>query len=187
MARRLLIASLAGGVVLFFWGFAWYAAIPLHENSMKTFSNADDMASALATGTDGHGVYYYPSTHEEMAKKPFALVIYDPGGSPSMTPFMVKGFVGNLIAAAIVSLMLLTVVDPAASIGKRIGFVVAVYLTAAALCRIPDASWWHFPNSYLLLEVIFLAVGGVLVGAVTAMLTMPIADSSEPVDDASAS
>jgi hypothetical protein len=185
MAKRLLIASFAGAVALFFWGFAWYAAIPLHENSMSTFSNAEDVASALASGTDGHGLYYYPSTHEEMTKKPFALVVYDPAGSPSMTPFMVKGFIGNFITSAIVSLLLLTVVDPAASFGKRVGFVIAVFLAAATLCRVPDASWWHFPNSYLVLEVIFLVVGGVLVGAVTAKLTMPVAEPSEPANAAS--
>lgn len=178
MAKRLLISTLAGGVILFFWGFAWYAAIPLHQNSMATFSNAEDVASALEAGTDGHGVYFYPSTQEEMAKKPFALVIYDPAGSPSMAPFMVNGFVGNLIAAAIVSFLLLTVVDPAASFGKRVGFVVAIYMTAAALCRLPDANWWHYPNSYLILEVIFLAIGGVLVGAASAKLTMPVSESA---------
>jgi len=178
MAKRLLISTLAGGVILFFWGFAWYAASPLYMNSIQKFANAEDVAKVLAAGSDGHGFYRYPSNEEEMATKPIALVIYNPAGAPSMTPFIANGFIGNLIAAGLTSFLLLTVVDPAAGYGKRIAFVTVVYLTAAALCRVPDSIWWHYPLWYLGLELVYLTVGGGLVGAVSAFLTMPVSESA---------
>lgn len=188
MVRKLILAVIAGAVVLFLWGFVWYAALPFHEQSMQTFSNDSDVAVTLNAGTDGAGVYYYPSTQEEMATEPFALVVYDPAGSPSMGRLMLKGFVGNLVASFLVSLLLLTCVDPAASFGKRVGFVVVVFLAAGALCRLQDSTWWHYPNSYVAFEFGFLLVGGALVGLVTARLTMPVAASkvSDAADEAPA-
>lgn len=181
MARQLTLATIAGGVVLFFWGFIWYAALPFHASSMQAFSNDAAVAAALKDGTDGHGIYYYPSTQAEMATKPFAFVVYDPAGSPSMGALMLKGFFGNLIATLLVSLLLLTTVDPAASFGKRIGFVVVVFLAGGALCRLPDSAWWHYPNSYIAFEIAFLLVGGALVGLVCAKLTMSAGETSSAI------
>ena len=113
--KKILLAGLLGGIILYFWGAAAWVVIPLHKGSLHRMANEESVVAAMKTGLPVKGVYLFPgmpgggmdTAASQAAMKAYArkyeqgptgMVIYDPGGlSPMMTGQMIIGFIVDVL------------------------------------------------------------------------------------------
>jgi hypothetical protein len=171
MSSRIGLCSFAGGVALFLWGALSWAVLPMRADNLQEFNDEDKVAAVLKASTDGHGVYVYPKDKEKLAGGPFAFVIFRPGATMPMSRLMVRGFLVCVLAAGLMSNLLLQ--SSVTTYGGRILFCVVVCLTAGVLVRLSDWNWRFYPTSYVLIELLHLAVSGAVLGLAIGKLIVP--------------
>lgn len=179
---RIVIAGIIGGLVMFLWGMVAHVALPIGEAGFKTPTRQDAVLGALATSTSGEGVYMYPGIAPEMMAdkaamqtfaeqsrgKPYALVIYQPGGNPvnqSMTPNLVKQYVTDTLAAMVVAWVLAL---GAWGFGRRVLVATALGLFAWLAISLPQWNWYMFPLDFTAGALVGQVVGWALAGAAIA-------------------
>jgi len=179
---RILIAGIIGGLVMFLWGAFAHMALPIGEAGFKDPVQQEAVLGALEQSTQGEGVYMYPGmpmedwsdeaaakAFREQAKgKPYALVIYQPGGSQtvqSMTPNLVKQFISVTLAALVAAWILAL---GAWSFGRRVLIAGALGLFAWLTISLPYWNWYMFPMNFTLAALIEQVVGWLLAGAAMA-------------------
>lgn len=106
--KKSLIASLVGGLIIFFWQFLSNAALDLHRTATQYTSNQDTILNFLSTQLD-EGRYFLPNTPagassadmqkltEEAKGKPWAIIDYKKANTTNMPVNMGRGLVTNII------------------------------------------------------------------------------------------
>lgn len=117
--KKQLIATVVGGLLLFFWQFLSNAAINFHLAESKYTPNQEKIIAALAENLTEDGQYFLPqappgSTSEQMKAvmessvgKPWATVNYHASMSDSMGMNMLRAFLVDLIAIFLLTWLLL--------------------------------------------------------------------------------
>ena len=179
---RIVIAGIIGGLVMFLWGAVAHMALPIGEAGHKTPTQQDAGLGALATSTAGEGVYMYPGIAPELMAdkaamqafaeqsrgKPYALVVYQPGGNPvnqSMTPNLVKQYVTDTLAALVAAWILAL---GAWGFGRRVLIAGALGLFSWLTISLPYWNWYLFPLDFTAGALISQVVGWLLAGAAMA-------------------
>ena len=180
MSSRIGICSFAGGVALFLWGFLSWGVLDFRMNGLQPFKDNDAVTQVLEENTDGHGIYVHPRNQEAdgAMKGPFAYLIFRPGEMPSMGSAMLRGFLIYCIAAGFVTNLL--VQSKVETYGGRILYCVVVCLAGGFLIRMSDWTWWHYPTSYIAMEMVNLVISGVILGLVIGKLINPKDKSQKP-------
>ena len=178
MSSRIGLCSFAGGVALFLWGALSWAVLPMRADNLQEFNDEDKVAAVLEASTNGHGVYVYPKGEGKLANGPFAFVIFRPGATMPMSRLMVRGFLICVLAAGLMSNLLLQ--SSVTTYGGRILFCVVVCLTAGVLVRLSDWNWWYYPTSYIVFEFLHLVVSGAVLGLAIGKLIVPRDPGSKP-------
>ena len=60
MAKRVVIAGILGGVVIFLWGYLAHTVLGLGEVGIKELSNEQAVVGALRASTSEPGFYFFP-------------------------------------------------------------------------------------------------------------------------------
>ena len=179
---RILMAGLIGGLVMFMWGAVSHMLLPIGEMGMKVPTEQASTIAALAPGTQGAGVYMYPSPAKEdwndaakmkafaeSAKgQPYAFVVYQPGGNPvnqSMTPSLVKQWGSDTLGAIIVAWVLAL---GAFGLGKRVLIAGALGLFAWVAISVPFWNWYMFPTDFTIGTLLEQVIGWLLSGSAIA-------------------
>jgi hypothetical protein len=169
--NKLIIGSLAGGILLFMWQFLSWAALNLHADTSQYTPKQDTILSFLETQLEP-GFYFLPNTppgtssEEKQALmksaegKPWAQIYYHASMKTSMGMNMARGFLVDVIITLLLCWILLQVKDRnfkdtvliSLSIGL-IGYLAGVYSSAI---------WFENPTVMDLVDAI---VGFGLVGA----------------------
>ncbi len=175
MIKPLLMGGILGGLVVFTWGAISWMVLPWHDSTMKQFSNQDVVAVTLDAYAPETGVYFLapgldeqgqPINGVEQGRVVFAA-IQDP--MPSMNPAMLKGLVTQILAALLVTWLVLKGAYP--SFGARVS-VVLVFAAAASLVGVvPNWIWWGFATDYSLVMIADMVIGWGLAGVVIAWAT----------------
>src|ERR1043165_3527610 len=96
---RIVLAAVAGGIVMFVWSAAAHLFLGVGEAGMKTIPNEAPVVAALKANISEPGLYFVPGvdmsrrpTDEEMAAwtakyqaGPDAMIIYTPAGETPMS------------------------------------------------------------------------------------------------------
>jgi hypothetical protein len=184
---RVVLAGLAGGILMFVWTSIAHVALPLGQIGFSQMADDAPALAALQTATGNKpGLYIFPTVDmtakDAMAKgeaarktKPSGIMVYQPPGAPGMTPMLlVREFVTEVIEALIAAVLLAQT-----SIGGyfgRIGFVTLVGIVSAIATNVSYWNWYAFPASYTLanmgVEIVgFLAAGLAIAGLVKPRMT----------------
>jgi hypothetical protein len=185
MTKRILIAGVVGGIVMFVWGAVSHMVLPIGEMGLDSLPNEDALMSAMKSSIPGAGMYFFPGMdmHEEMSKEeeaawtakykagPTGLVVYHPGGEDALAPTMlVKELLSNvacaLIAASIVS-------SAGGAFGKRVKIVAMLGLFAWFSISVSHWIWYRFPAAYAVGELLDQAIGWTLAGLAIAKIVKP--------------
>jgi hypothetical protein len=151
--KKLIIAALVGGLILFVWQMLSFMVLQLHSSQMQYTDKQDEILAAIeATGID-EGEYFLPNTPatpseedrqafmDKYTGKPWANLTYHKELEMSMGMNMVRGFLIDFLAAFILSWLLLKFADlnMKTSIIACIGVGIIGYLTINYL----DAVWYE--------------------------------------------
>src|SRR5437870_2364404 len=108
MCKRIILAAVVGGVVMFIWGALAWMVLPLHTPSIKEVPNEDAMRAVIRENVKEPGFYALPGHghHEGMTKEqqaaamkvqeqkymegPRGVMVLRPDGAD---PYMSKTFV----------------------------------------------------------------------------------------------
>ena len=185
--KKMLIAALVGGLLLFVWGFVSHALLPLGHMGYSVLPPAAEQG--VITGLKGHltepGFYMFPgidnwpnpseadeTTWAAKAKSgPSGILVATPVGT-GMDDFPMtlgKEFATNLILGLVMAVVLMHV-PKSMGYGRRVG--VGALLGAYGAIDIEGSynTFYGFPSSYFTAQVIIAVVGALLAALAVAKI-----------------
>lgn len=117
--KKQLIASLVGGLILFFWQFLSWALLNIHGAEFQHSANQDKIMETLAQNLDNEGGYLLPqpakgsSSEEQQAfmeqnmGKPWATITYHKSMEANMGMNMFRAILVDFIAVFLLVWLLL--------------------------------------------------------------------------------
>lgn len=126
--KKILLAAIIGGLIIFIWQFLSFALINLHQPAQNYTPKQDAIMSALSAQQLEEGGYIVPSLppdatmddHEkfvaEAGGKPWAMIQYHHDMEMNMTLNMVRGFLINIIMVAMLAWLLVRLMADSFSI-----------------------------------------------------------------------
>src|SRR5438067_7369106 len=185
---RILVAGIAGGIVMFVWTSIAHMALPLGEAGINEIPNESALLSAMQSSIgDDAGLYIFPglgvgknATREEkseamkqmqqrIAANPSGILMYHPPGRQFAFAKSLAVEFSTEVLEAILAISLLAQTR-IASFGGRVGFVLLAGILAAMATNVSYWNWYGFPGvytaSYMLIEVVGFVLVGVAAGLV---------------------
>jgi hypothetical protein len=187
MSGRNWIAAIAGGIVLFMWGFISHMVLQLGEAGIKTIPAAteESVLSTLKGSLNEHGFYIFPGydiqghpTPDEMKaweekyqSGPIGVLIYDPAGRAPLAPRqLLTELLANIAAAAIAAYVLSLV---SGGFARRVLVSILLGLFSWIVLNVPYWNWYGFPGDFTLVEGMDQILSWLLVGLVLARMVRP--------------
>lgn len=166
--QKNLLLSVAGGVVLFVWGFVSWAVLPWHNMVANKFTDEAAVSQALKANAPQQGVYFLPFSEKDHGPNrvgAFANVLPQ-GTDMNMGKQMATGLVTQIVSAFLV-LMLLSH-TAGLNYGGKVGFVALAGLTIGFVSHAPYWNWFGFPASYVGVTILDMTIGWTLAGLAVA-------------------
>jgi hypothetical protein len=201
--KRIGIAAVVGGIVLYVWAFISWMFIPWHV--MGALPDQDAVRSALRESGAEAGIYHVPmidhatyadlsdedkeSAEEAFKEKhregPVALLLYKAEGSSPMSPLtMIIGVVLEVLVAAVAACLLTMAVPALPGFVGRVGFVLLLGVFTVVGANLMNWNYMHYPFRFTLEMAADALVASLLLGVVLAIIITPHTDLGE-VEDAS--
>ncbi len=180
--KRILLATLLGGLIIFIWGAFSHMFLPVGDMGMSVFANEDAVLETLRDNVPEPGMYFFPGwdwsremTPEQEAawtekhrNGPTGLLVYRPKGGEPMPPSMlISELVSNLLGALIMAVIAAALVG---SYIKRALLLSLFGLFAWFAISVSSWIWYAFPGAYVFGEGIDVYVGALLAGLAIAKL-----------------
>ncbi len=118
--KKLIIAGLVGGLILFIWQLLSFMMLQIHGSQMQFTDKQDEILAALEASGIDEGEYFLPNTAstapseedrvayiEKYSGKPWAKVSYHKELNMSMGMNMIRGFLIDIVAAFLLAWLLL--------------------------------------------------------------------------------
>jgi hypothetical protein len=198
---RILIAGIAGGLIMFMWSAFSHMVLQVGDAGLKSLPNEAAVISNLKANVPEPGMYFVPGmdmtktyTAEEQAAwterytaGPNALLIYHPTGVSPMSASQLGGeFLSNVLAAVLVAFLFTWMVP---SFAKRVAFAGLIGLISWLSISFSYWNWYRFPGEFISSELVDQVAGWLLAGLVMAFIvsragkTIETPASSGPVVD----
>jgi hypothetical protein len=176
--KRILIAAVAGGLIVFIWTAIAHMATPLGTAGMSVFPPDEEpkIIDAMKTGLPGSGLYFFPGldmratpTPEQqkawearITSGPFGLLVFNArGGSPLSPAQLLTELASTMLAAAVAAYLASLMAAP------TVTRAIAVSLLALFASLSIGASYWNwygFPTAFVAAEALTEFVGWLLGG-----------------------
>jgi len=184
--KRILLAGLLGGLVVFVWGAISHMLLPIGTMGLRSLPNEDAVLEVFRTSVPEAGLYFFPGMNpsdtskeaqEAFAAKyrtgPAGLLVYRPIGGDVLSPRqlvteLLTNILGALLAAWVVARTRGTYLQRAVLVGS-------LGLFAWISISLSYWNWYGFPTAFICAEGIDQVVGWLLGGLVIAKLA-PAAD-----------
>ncbi len=182
---RIVLAAILGGFLMFVWGAVTHMALPFEREAMKPMPNEPAVLSAFGENLPEPGMYAFPwidmgakpSTEQQqawqqkIASGPSGLLIYKPNGGEAMSPRqLVTEFVSNVLAALFGALLLMQLPG---GFGRRVFSMAAIGIAAWLSISVSQWSWYGFPTSLLISDLVEQFGSWLLAGVGMGMLIRP--------------
>ena len=185
--KKTLLAGLLGGLVAFAWSAAVHMTPSIGTMGLSMFNEKED---AVLAGLRSHdlapGLYFFPGM--DMSKKmtkeqedawtakfkagPSGLLLLQAkGGDPMEARQLVIEFLSTVVCAIIAALILPTTVG---SVKCRAIMVAMMGLFGWMALSVSHWNWYHYPFSFIAVDLIDQTIGWLLAGLVIAKMVKPI-------------
>ena len=183
--KKIIIAGLAGAVIIFFWSFVSHEPLDWHDSYHLRFKNEEAVKAAIEKESPEAGIYMLPhpvlegksnkevEAAREAAQKQretgislFAVVGIQNG--KSMGGRLVFQFLGSLVCSLIIALLMCC--QGQKTFLQRILFVEMVALFAFVGFMVPNWTWYGFSGSYIVVNFFDTLIGWGLAGAAIALV-----------------
>ena len=179
--KKVLIAGLLGGIVLFVWtAISWMGIRPFIMD-VKPLPNADVVLEQFADAESG--LYMHPTEEMEGWEEAYAsgpritFMVFHPDGKDPFAPSMfIYGLILNIIAASIVAYILALACEATVRLvryGTRVNFVVLFGVFLSVMADLTNLNYWDFPAELVFLNVFDNIITWALVGSVLAWRIQP--------------
>lgn len=178
---RTILAAIVGGILMFFWGFAWHMGIGYDHKNIKTFTKDDPVMSALKENTKGSGFYFFPGRDmsgtlspeaekvendrftEKYKAGPRGILIYsnETAEDPMSPKKLIIEFVSNVICALLAAMI---ICKSCGSYFCRVLTVAAIGLAATAAIDVSYWNWYNFPDHMVIGSFVEQGVGFLVMG-----------------------
>lgn len=178
---RFLLAILAGAVVLFTWGAAFWMTIG--NNAVKPLATEDAVMAMVSEKVPADGAYFFPGPPNKDAPPaeveaytakhkagPIGMLLVHKDGREPMDP---KTFIqGGLISLVVATLLmvLMRMASPNGRFTNRLAAAVVAGVVAAIGTHGLQWNWFYFPTTYTMYLLIDVAGSWTLAGAVMAIV-----------------
>ncbi len=186
--KKIALAGLLGGVVLYVWSFLAWFVLPLHATSMRGVNNEDTLRAMLRSSLTEKGVYAIPypagggsdkaameAYQQKVREGPNGMIVYDPNGTdPMMTAQMVIGFFIDVLAAAIAAWFLSRSTAAAGSYFARIVYCGMLGVFVSVFSHLVMWNWMGFPGLFTRDLIVDTIISWILAGvAIAAVIKAP--------------
>src|SRR6267378_368362 len=184
--KRILLAAILGGLILFVWMFVAHEVLGLGEIGVREIPNEAVVLSAMRGAIPEAGFYIFPGfglgpkpTSEqrnaampEYMKKygqsPHGVLVYHPASGPfHFGRLLGREFALNVLQALLAALLVWCAAS-GRNYGARVGIVTIAGVLAAISTNIEYWNWYEFPGNYIAGYMTTQIVGFVLAGLVIA-------------------
>ncbi len=190
--KRIIIAGLLAGLVVFIWSSISWMALPFHGKTLHTIPDEALNLEVMDEQMTVHGVYHYPGMGDKEAMKAdpekamaeltekhargprVAFMVFLPGGGPIMYPMtFITGLLIYVIAGWIAAYLLSVSTGKMKSFKQRVLFVTLLGVFATLFINFGELNWWFFPVDYTMLAAIDSIISWFLAGLVIAWRIQP--------------
>jgi len=186
MAKRVLIAGILGGIVMFLWGGLWHDQLPTAFLGLRSLPNEAALVSAIKTNIPEPGMYLFPGfgvpddapfsqkkaamqkVVQSFAGGPQGVLIYNPAGTGLTAKMLITEGATNIIQALLVAFLLAQV--GVKRYASRLGLAFVIGLLASITTNISLWNFYRFPSSWILGQIASLVLGYFLMGIVVAAI-----------------
>ena len=184
MAKRVILAGLAGGIVMFLLGGLWHDQLPTAFLGLRSLPNEAAVRNMMQANIPEPGMYLFPgfgvpddapfSQKKAGMQKvvqngihgPTGVLIYSPDGTGLTVKMLVTECVTDIIQALLVAFLVAQ--TGVRRFSSRVGFVFVAGLLASITTNISLWNFYRFPSSWVLGQITYLVLGYFLVGLVVA-------------------
>ncbi|MDF1666575.1 MAG: hypothetical protein P1V97_32800 [Planctomycetota bacterium] len=167
--KRVIIAAFASAVIMFVWGFLWWAVSPFPHMALKSVPNEARWLNSVRQDIPESGVYIFPWMPEDHSDAtaqeaflqlhktgPIGMVFVRSKGFDPMAPsVMLSGFLHFLLSTIMVGFLLKSCLSSMNTYFKRCGFVMGFGLCATFFCHLSLPVWFHHDWSFWLVEAAY--------------------------------
>lgn len=188
--KRIVIAAVIGGVVLFAWGFVSWVVLPWHR--MEKLPEQARIAQVMRDAKVPSGAYHLPwmdedpnATAEQKAQEkeafdaaheegPIALIMYKAeGSSPMGIMSLVVGLVLDIVVAGIAAVLVAMAGPALGGFLGRVIFVLVLGLYVAVGTNLMNWNFMEYPFKFSVQMAADTMVASLLLGIVLAILIRP--------------
>ncbi|HKP37240.1 MAG TPA: hypothetical protein VJT71_10295 [Pyrinomonadaceae bacterium] len=179
MTKQLVLGTILGGIVLFFWSFIAWTFIPWPGEPLRSFNNEAALEQAIVSNAPVSGVYILPNPHksgvtaeqqtaseEKLMRGPMVFASVRLGAMRPFPVLLITQLLIYLVSALIVTFLLLKTAG--LSYGQRVVFVTICGLLIFLGGKMDQWVWWSFSTSYLMAEFGAIIIGWILAALVIA-------------------
>lgn len=182
MAKRILLAGVLGGFLMFVWGGLAHEVLGLGTVGLQYLPQQQMVMDTLKTSVPQSGFYFFPQPDAagklppEKAGGPYGIMVYHSTGAstgPASTQLVREGALNILLG--LLASFLLSLAPGLTGYVSRVGFVIVTGLTVGLMTNVQYWNWYGFPLSYTLANIAIAVIGFLLIGIVAAALVKPAA------------
>jgi hypothetical protein len=187
--KRVILAGLLGGVILFVWGAVAHEALPLGEAGVRALDN-EQVQTALKGNVKESGFYIFPmpdmaamskeqqqkameQAEQKMRAGPTGIMVVYPQGREFLMP---QHLATQAVTDLLTGLLAATLLYWAASLksySSRVLFIVLLGLFPTLTVELPQWNWYGFPTVYMLAQLAMHLIGFLLAGLLLARMVRP--------------
>lgn len=165
--KKLVLASVLSGIVMFFWGFASWVALTWHQDASLQFKDEAVMGQTLKQQANGAGIYFMPFSEADYVDGQatiFASVV--PEYKMNTTKQMTVGVLGYMVSGFIVALLLS--MTSGLSYLQRWQFVALTGFAIGFIGHFPYYNWFAFSMEFSLVMIADTLINWMLGGLIIA-------------------
>ncbi len=174
---RLVLLSLMGSVILFFWGFVGHVVLGVYDPVFNHFEDESAVATALADNARGAGIHYLPAEPARDGTQAEAFINFVPAGQRSGFGAMIgRDLVIGTVA--VFAVLLLLGADRGGGYWRSVGRFALAGFALGFFVHAYFWNWFDFPTPYFAISVADSVAGWTLVGlALSPLLRQPRTES----------
>lgn len=179
---KLLVAAVAGGLIVFVWSAIAHMATPLGTAGLRVMPNEDAVIAAMKNGIPDSGLYFFPGAHmspkmtpeeyqaweAKIKAGPVGLVVYTATGTNPLSPRqLVNELLSSILAAGVAAFLVSLMPVP---YGRRVVAVALLPVFASISLSVSYWNWYGFPAAFVGGELATELIGWLLAGLAIARI-----------------
>ena len=185
--KRILLAAILGGLILFVWMFVAHEFLGLGEMGVGEIPNEAVVLSAMRGAIPEAGFYIFPGfglgpkpTGEQRKaampgymkkyeQSPHGILVYHPPSGPFRLGTSLGREFGLNVLQALLAACLLSCAASGRSYAARVGLVAVAGVLAAISTNVEYWNWYEFPGNYtaayMTTQILGFALAGLVIAA----------------------